>query len=211
MATGRQTNIGPDDIEWEPLVTIPARHGKAAFVSRGKHMKIVNTHGTQVVDCWAFNADNPGEFMSMEHCRVSISRYRPRAGDTLVTNRRRPIVDLLEDTSPGVHDTLMAACDRYRYRLLGFDEHHNCTDNLWEALVEVGYQPAETPCPFNLWQNTPVESDGSIGAYPTVAKPGDHLLFRAAMDLVLCLSACPQDVMPINSQHPRSAHFQVEA
>ena len=211
MATGKKTKATRRELEWGPLVTIPARRGKAVFVSRGKRMRIVNTHGTQVVDCWAFNADNPGEFMSMEHCRVSLGRYRPKAGDTMVTNRRRPIVRILEDTSPGVHDTMMAACDLYRYRILGFDDHRNCTDNLWEALVESGYKPAETPCPFNLWQNTPVESDGSIAYYPTVAKRGDHLVFRAAMDLVLCLSACPQDVLPINSKRPRSAHFQVEA
>ena len=211
MATAKKTRSARKEIEWGSLVTIPARRGKAAFVPRGKRMKIINTHGTQVVDCWAFNAENPGEFMSMEHCRVSLERYRPKAGDTMITNRRRPIVRILEDTSPGVHDTMMAACDLYRYKILGFDDHRNCTDNLWEALVGIGFKPAETPCPFNLWQNTPVESDGSIGYYPTVAKRGDHLVFRAAMDMILCLSACPQDVLPINSKRPRSAHFQVEA
>jgi uncharacterized protein YcgI (DUF1989 family) len=29
-----------------------------------------------------------------------------------VTNRRRPILTLVEDTSGGAHDTLMAPCDR---------------------------------------------------------------------------------------------------
>ena len=211
MATAKKARSARKAIEWGPKVAIPARRGKAALVPRGKGMKIINTHGTQVVDCWAFSAENPGEFMSMEHCRVSLERYRPRAGDTMITNRRRPILRILEDTSPGVHDTMMAACDLYRYKILGFDDHRNCTDNLWEALVEIGFKPAETPCPFNLWQNTPVEPDGSIGYYPTVAKRGDHLVFRASMDMVLCLSACPQDVLPINSKRPRGAHFQVEA
>ncbi len=211
MTTAKRTRSARKEIEWGPLVTVAARRGKAAFVPRGKRMKIINTHGTQVVDCWAFNAENPGEFMSMEHCRVSLGRYRPKPGDTMITNRRRPIVRIIEDTSPGVHDTMMAACDLFRYQILGFDDHRNCTDNLWEALVEIGFKPTETPCPFNLWQNTPVEPDGSIGFYPTVAKRGDHLVFRAAMDLILCLSTCPQDVLPINSQRPRSAHFQIEA
>ena len=44
------------------------------------------------------------------------------AGDFLVTNRRRAILYFAEDTSPGIHDTLMAACDVYRYGLL------NCAD-----------------------------------------------------------------------------------
>lgn len=192
-----------------PLITVPARRGMAMFAKKGSHIKVINTHGTQVVDCWAFNAHSLGEFMSMEHCRVSTGRVRPKVGDRMVTNLRRPIFRIIEDTSPGIHDTLMAACDRYRYQLLGFDEHRNCTDNLWEAMVAAGYQPPETPCPFNLWQNTPVEPDGSIGYYPTVSRKGDHLLFKAEMDLVICLSTCPQDVLPINSQRPRSAHVQV--
>src|SRR5438105_10448182 len=52
------------------------------------------------------------EFMSMEHARVAMGRILPKVGDTLVTNRRRPILTLIEDTSGGVHDTLLAACDR---------------------------------------------------------------------------------------------------
>ena len=40
----------------------------------------------------------------------------------MVTNQRRPIVTLVEDTTPGIHDTIMAACDRQRYGLLGFTE-----------------------------------------------------------------------------------------
>ena len=110
-------------------VSIPARHAKAALVKKGRRIKVINTHGTQVVDCWALNPDNLGEYMSLEHCRVSIERVCPRKGDVMVTNRRRPILKIMEDTAPGTHDTLLAACDRYRYELLGCKEYHrNCTD-----------------------------------------------------------------------------------
>ena len=48
----------------------------------------------------------------------------------LVTNKRRPILTVVEDTC-GVHDTLMSACDIYRYQGLGVTEYHDsCTDNL---------------------------------------------------------------------------------
>jgi len=46
-----------------------------------------------VVDCWALNPDNLGEYMSLEHCRVALERVCPRKGDVMVTNRRRPILD----------------------------------------------------------------------------------------------------------------------
>ena len=191
-------------------ITIPAKHGKAAFVKKGQTIKVINTHGTQVVDCWALNADNPGEYMSMEHCRVSWERYKPKGKANMVTNRRRPIMKILEDTNEGTHDTLLAACDRYRYELLGCKTYHrNCTDNFWEALVEIGYKPIELPSPFNLWQNTPVEQSGVIQPNPPVSKKGDFIIFKAMMNMVICLSACPQDITSICGNKPTNAHFQI--
>ena len=76
-------------------------------------------------------------------------------------------------------------------------------------MIGAGFRPTETPSPFNLWQNTPVEADGSIGQYPAASKKGDHIVMRAEMDLVICLSTCPQDITRINSGRPRSAHFQI--
>ena len=191
--------------------TIPARYAVAAHVKKGQTIRVINTHGTQVVDCWAINADNPSEHMSMEHCRVSWERYRPKKGDTLITNKRRPIMKILEDTANGAHDTLLAACDRYRYELLGCKEYHrNCTDNFWEAMVAIGEKPTELPSPFNLWQNTPVEAEGDvIKPNPPIYKKGDYITFKARMNLIICLSACPQDITSICGNKPRNAHFEV--
>ncbi len=190
--------------------TIPARHAKAVFLKKRQRIRVINTHGTQVVDCWAINADNMTEFMSMEHCRVSLERYRPKKGDVMITNRRRPILKILEDTADGTHDTLLAACDRYRYQDLGCKTYHrNCTDNFWEAMVEIGMKPTQLPSPFNLWQNTPVESHGVIRPNPPVSKKGDFIEFRAEMNLVICLSACPQDITSICGLKPRNAHFEI--
>ena len=100
-------------------IEIPARRGKAAHVARGQHVKVINTHGEQVVDTWAFNRADLAEFMSMEHTRAHSLHIVPRVGDVLRTNRRRPILTLVEDTSGGIHDTLIAACDRIPLRLPG--------------------------------------------------------------------------------------------
>ena len=193
-------------------LTIPARRGKAALVSAGQHVKVINTHGQQVVDTWAFRREDLTEFMSMEHSRTSIGRTMPIQGQSMVTNHRRPIVTLVEDTSGGIHDTLLAACDRYRYELLGCTGYHdNCTDNLAAALAELGLTPTETPSPWNLFMNIPVRADGSLGFEPPVCGPGDYVLLRAEMDCVVAFSACPQDLVPINGADciPTEAHFQV--
>ena len=51
------------------LTTLAARTGTAVRLAKDESLKIVNTHGTQVVDCWAFNADDLDEWMSMPHTR----------------------------------------------------------------------------------------------------------------------------------------------
>ena len=144
-------------------IAIPARRGKAAFVAAGQVVRVINTHGEQVVDTWAFNRRDMTEFMSMEHSRATMHRLIPRVGDALLTNHRRPILTVLEDNSGGIHDTLMAACDRYRYEELGCTEYHdNCTDNLAQGLRELGLTPPETPSPLNLFMNIPWTAEGGV-------------------------------------------------
>lgn len=43
------------------LQTIPARHGVATFVPRGRTIKVINTYGQQVVSMWAFTLGAPPE------------------------------------------------------------------------------------------------------------------------------------------------------
>jgi uncharacterized protein YcgI (DUF1989 family) len=194
------------------LTQIPARRGRAARLKAGQSIRIVNTHGHQVVDTWAFNADDLSEFLSMEHMRAAINRIWPKSGDKLVTNKRRPILTLVEDTSPGIHDTIIAACDIYRYQGLGVTEYHdNCTDNLMDGMKALGVTPPEVPSPLNLWMNIPVRSDGSIAWEEPVSKPGDYVVLRAEMDCIVAMSACPQDIVRINAGAPTEAHYELLA
>jgi uncharacterized protein YcgI (DUF1989 family) len=150
--------------------------------------------------------------MSMEHSRVAIGRIIPGVGDALVTNRRRPILTLVEDTSGGIHDTLFAACDRWRYELLGCREYHdNCTDNLAAALAELGLAAPETPAPLNLFMNIPVVGGNRVEVCPPVSTPGSYVTLRAEMDCLAAFSACPQDLLPINGSdlRPTEAHVEI--
>lgn len=192
------------------LETIPARRGRATRLKAGQVLKVINTHGHQVVDFWAFCDPNVAEFHSTEHTRATLVHCIPRPGQDIYTNKRRPILHFLEDTSPGVHDTLMAACDNERYGLLGCTEYHdNCTDNLHKAMLAAGVQQHETPCPFNLWMNIPIGADGTLGWAPPVSKAGDYVTFRAHMDCICVMSACPQDILPVNAGDPVDVAFEV--
>lgn len=187
---------------------IPARRWTVVHLNNGDVIKIINSSGAQVIDTWAFNVDDMTEYMSMEHSRASILKIVPVVGDVLVTNRRRPILALTEDTTPGTHDTLIAACDTYRYQeLCGQPEHDNCTNNLAAALASVGFRSGITPCPFNLFMNMAVNEDGTLRFAVPTSQAGQYVCLRAEMPLLLVMSACPQDVTPVNAHAPSDAHY----
>jgi uncharacterized protein YcgI (DUF1989 family) len=185
------------------LIRVPARKGKAQRLAHGQSIKVINTHGSQVLDTWAFNRDDLDEYMSMEHTRATMDKMMPETGEAFLTNRRR---------TPGVHDTLNAACDVYRYRLLGHDGYHdNCTDNMAAALAELGLASSRTPCPFNMFMNRPWGEGKRLYKEPPLTKPGDYMTLRSEMDCVVVFSACPQDMNVTNGADgiPKDVHYQV--
>ena len=197
--------------EGSEIKTVPARRGRAQRLTKGQAIKIVNVAGTQVCDTWAFNAEDLGEFMSMEHMRPTIGTIFPRQGHHLITNRRRPILFFEADTSPGIHDTLIAACDDYRYGLLGCTTYHdNCTDNLRAGMRQIGLAVAEVPSPLNLWMNIPVDKEGKTSWGEPLSKPGDYVILRAEMDCIVAMSACPQDILPINGANRQITDIQYQ-
>ncbi len=194
----------------QDMTTIPARHGRAVALKAGQSIRIVNTSGTQVVDTWCFDADDFTHFMSMEHSRVANGRLVPPVGKPFVTNRRKPMLTLKADTSSGIHDTIMAACDAERYELLGCAQYHrNCADNLREAMAELGFSVDVVPSPLNLFMNIPIGSDQSLTQGEPPAKAGDYVELLAHSDCIVAMSCCPQDMTPINGGMPTDAKFLV--
>lgn len=182
---------------------VAAGHGKALRLRAGQAVRVINTHGTQVVDCWAWNAYDLQEYMCMETTRVWNQRLNPIVGDSFVTNARHPILTVVEDTSPGVHDTFMAACDRRRYELLGVRGYHrNCCDNMFEGMFALGVTPPRANlASFNIFMNIRVQPDGkTLHTLPTVTRAGDAITLRADMDCFVAFSACPQDIVNIQGQ-----------
>ena len=191
---------------------IPAREGRAVHVEAGCRFRIVDVEGGQVADTWAFVADDPGEYHSAQHTRAVVDRLFPVAGEPFVTNRRRPILALEEDDSPGIHDMLIAACDPARYEGLGVQGWHaSCEENLHRALETLGVEPVPrfAPQPINLFMNTPARADGTIEWLPAQTKAGDHVVLRAELDAIVAVSACPQDIVRINEGGPSAIEIEL--
>jgi len=195
-------------------LTVPAAHGLAVELAAGQSVRVVNTHGSQVVDTWAFAAGDLEEYLSMAVTRRMLFRLMPRAGDRLYSNRRQPLLTMTEDTSPGIHDILITCCDRYVYEQLGCNEYHrNCADNLVEAMAAVGLRPPRIPDPLNLFMNIPVTNNLEIAFAEPVSRPGDQVTLQAERPAVVVFSSCPMDLIPINGpqQTPRDVAVEVLA
>ena len=180
------------------------------------------------------------EYLSLPHTRASSHKLVPEVDDELLTNLRNPIITLVEDTSPGAHDTLTAACDANLYTALGIDkpeEHGSCAENLVLALKELnenaGLKGAKAvgadisvniaPTPLHLFMNAPIqlsdtksseEGTGAKGAVIKVEEPKgkkrSFVRFRAERDVVVVFSACPMDVGHQNGGRCMAANFMVE-
>jgi uncharacterized protein len=189
-------------------IPVPAGAGRAVRLRAGQRVRVVDLEGGQVGDVFAFAADGPGEYLSASHTRTHTSRLFPRIGEAFVTNRRRPILTLVADTSPGAHDMLIAACDPERYRALGAPQHASCADNLRTALSQMGIHSDVTPQPVNVFMRIPVDPSGDLSWLPAASRAGDAITFAAEMDCVFVVSACPQDLNAINGDQPTAMEIE---
>lgn len=190
-------------------VEVPPREGRAVEVDAGQLVRVIDVEGGQVGDTWAFCRDDPSEYQSAEHTRVHVGKLFPAVGEQFVTNRRRPILELVEDSSPGIHDMLIAACDPPRFRQLGVEGWHaSCQENLQRAMAAIGHPDVEVPQPINLFMNTPFLPDGRVRWLEAESEAGDSVTFRALLDCYFVVSACPQDIVGIN-RGPRPLAIEV--
>jgi uncharacterized protein YcgI (DUF1989 family) len=193
-------------------IEVPAREGRAVRVPAGAAIRVTDVEGAQVADSWAFNADDIKEHLSAQHTRAFNSRLFPQVGEPFVTNRRRPMLVLERDDSPGVHDMLMAACDPPRYQQLEVEGWHaSCEENLQRALADLGIEWGHAPQPVNLFMNIPVNPDTTLSWDPAPTRAGDSVTLRTQMDLIFVVSSCPQDIIKINAGDPTPILVEVFA
>jgi len=180
-------------------ILVPPREGRGVKLTAGERFRCVNVEGGQCGDLWAFNADDVSEYHSAHHTRANVERLFPRIGQQFWSNRRRPILTYVEDTSPGIHDMLMAACDPPRFVQLGAKGWHaSCQENLEKVMASFSFDEVVVPQPINVFTHFPVADDLIIKLLPCPAGPGEYIGFRTEMDCVVVLSVCPQDILTFN-------------
>jgi len=101
------------------IVIVPRRAGRAAAAGSGALIAVVDVHGHQVGDMWAVDAADHGRWLSPGHTRDRCERLFPALGEEFRDQHGEPILRLVRDTSPSVHDMLFPACDPAMYASRG--------------------------------------------------------------------------------------------
>jgi uncharacterized protein YcgI (DUF1989 family) len=182
-------------------IDVPGYEGRAVRLEQGNTFRVIDVEGCQIADMFVINADDHSEFFSPALTKQVIFRSVAQPGNYIYSNRRRPMLSFVDDTSPGPHDMSFAPCDPGFYIDLGGDAlHPNCRDNFHKATAALDIKIDPPPDPFNLFQNTVATADGDFDVGATLSKAGDYVEFKAEMDVVVVITACSAD-LPVEGIH----------
>jgi uncharacterized protein YcgI (DUF1989 family) len=184
-------------------VHLAPQTGTAFEMHRGEHLKIIDPTGEQVSDLISFARDDPREWLSSGRTIDYANTIYLTTGHTLYSNRSRPMWTVLEDTV-GRHDFLLTPCSPETFAIIykAAGHHPSCFENLWTSLASFGITPDAIPTTFNVFMNVVVLPTGELRILPPKSRPGDHLLLRAEMDLVVGVTACSAELSNNGSFKP---------
>ena len=189
---------------------IAERSGTAFRLAAGDVLSVIDPRGVQVADLLAFNAEDLDEVLSSGRTLDYAETIRLTTGHLLYSNRSRPMLEIVEDTV-GLHDFLLTPCSyaTFHHFYPDLPPHRGCFGNLAAALEPYGVVPDRIPVAFNCFMNVEVDgATGRLAVLPPVSKAGDRIVFRAAMDLVVGLTACSAPASNGGSFKP--IHYRVD-
>ena len=176
-------------------VEVPGYEGRAIEAPKGATVRVTNLEGCQIGDFFALAKADIDEVLSPSATRNKNFSMFPTVGEAFISNRKRAMLTLLQDNSPGSHDMLFAPCDQTLYQDFGVTEPHpSCHDNFLAATKAHGLQTDNVPDPVNLFQSSYPRPDGGFDVKESPAKPGDYVDMRAEMDLIVIVTACSADI-----------------
>lgn len=171
---------------------IAPRSGTGFTLEQGQYLHVIDPEGEQVSDLIAYNRHDIEEYLSSGRSIDYAGRLFLTEGDILYSNRSRPMLSIVRD-EVGRHDFTLTPCSREMFEKLypGEPPHHGCQGNLERAVAGYGIGADRIPIAFNVFMHVDINGEtGDIRVLPPLSKPGQRVVFRAEMDLVIGLTAC---------------------
>jgi uncharacterized protein len=183
---------------------IPAREYHAFTMRTGNTLRITDIEGKQVADLVCFNLSTPEERLNNEYTMLLNSTYNPTTAHVVYSDRCNAMLTILKDTVGRNYPGGAMCSEELNFRRYGVPGTRNCRDNLAMALRPWGIEKRDIPGAFTPFMNVTHHADGAATIDEPTSKPGDHIDLRAEMDLLVAISACPQERNPCNGWNPTS-------
>jgi urea carboxylase-associated protein 1 len=200
-----ESSLLPEHAAYREIV--PAGDYWMQVVQRGQTLRILDLEGNQAADTLFFSASDPGErYSAMDTIREQGNIYLT-AGTRLLSNEGNVMLEIVADTC-GRHDTLGGACatesNTVRYAL---DKKcmHACRDSWMLAIAEneqFGLTKRDITHNINFFMNVPVTPEGGLTFADGISDAGKYVELKAAMDVIVLISNCPQLNNPCNAYNP---------
>lgn len=210
---------------------LPPEGSLGFVVKKGQYLRITDIEGKQVGDFLVINEHNVKEHYDafrtgldmVSHNRESQATppgvavggvYFPSGvglklaiGNKLVSNINNEMMTVTADTQvpSGIHDMRTGRCSRWTYEKRGLPFRKGCLELFVDALKDWGFaKPEDIPENMCIFMNVPVDPiTGLFYIEEPVTRPGDYIEFRAEMDCICALTACPDtDVSKCNGVPP---------
>jgi uncharacterized protein len=186
---------------------VPAGEYWIDSIKKDQVLRIVDVEGNQAADTLFFNAaDISDRYSAVDTIREQRNVYLS-CGSRLVSTCGNVLAEIIADTV-GRHDTLGGACaaesNTVRYAL---DKRtmHSCRDSYLLAVAKhdhLGIGKRDLSHNINFFMNVPVTPEGGLTFADGLSGPGQYVEMRAAMDIIVLISNCPQLNNPCNAYNP---------
>ncbi len=195
------TITAPDFTGQAPRAYLTIHPGEAntTEVTSGQYIEIVDSFGGQTAALCAFRQGYVEEHLSTGQTVAHSGSIMLQNGQTLYSNFGNAMLALVKD-DVGRHDLLLPIDDAPFYRARSVSATHATTrDALAIALqrYNVGYD--RVPDPVNLFQHIGFKERGGWEFRAPLSQPNDGVIFRAEMDIILCVAGSADDITDRNN------------
>ncbi len=186
---------------------VPAGDYYMKVVKAGQTFRILDLEGNQAADTLFYNANDPSErYSAVDTIREQGNVYLT-TGTRLLSSEQNLMLEIVADTC-GRHDTLGGACatesNTVRYALEK-KCMHACRDSWMLAVAEheeFGMSKRDITHNINFFMNVPVTAEGGLSFADGISASGKYVEMKAAMDIIVLISNCPQLNNPCNGYNP---------
>lgn len=192
-ATGLPEGVSPESVVWDE--TLAAGGYAARVIRRGTRLRLTDLYGDSCAAMLVFNAERPVERLNVaDTVKVQWNAYLG-AGRLLLSDMGRVMMSVLEDTTQG-HDAFCGASNQAsnaRKYGDGFNHgaHPNARDRFVIALAKFGMNRRDIhPC-VTWFKPVSIAADGGVELDVGPFTPGQSIILRAEMDVIVVIANCP--------------------